>query len=207
MGKLVLILGAAVVGAVLLAKAGVISTQFVTSSTGADGKTNVRCYGDCAGVDAAVGSDLMQDVASLQVAGESESLHRAGQRFSTLLARAHRMRHVSGATLLWRQGRLPTSNLETEETLLARRLAAVPLRTSGGAMCRRAAARLVSRYAWALGRFGDELGAGHPTWAAVRRFDAAKRESDRTFAQEVLPCLDSASGAERDELARAMGAS
>jgi hypothetical protein len=207
MGKIVLILGALVVGALLLAKAGFISTQFVTSSTGADGKTSMRCYGDCAGVHTTGGSDLMQDVASLGAAGQSVSLHRAGQSFSALLARAHRMPHTPGATLLWRLGRLPTSNLAAEETLLAGRLAAVPLRTSGGAVCRRAAVRLVSRYAWALGRFRDELGGRRPTWAAVRRFDDAKRQSDRTYAREVLPCLESASGAERKALARAMGAS
>ena len=202
MGKLLIVVCVVAVGAVLFVKAGFVSAQFVTSSERADGTVSVNCHGDCADVYAAAGSPLMQDVTQLVRANHSASLTRAGANFGVLMAHARRLRHTSGAALLRRRAPV-VGALAAEESLLADRLRAVPVRTTGGEACRRAAVRLILRYVWVLGRFQRDVAQG--SWAAVRRFDANKDASDRSYAGDVRPCLAEASNGERDQVAQAMG--
>jgi hypothetical protein len=191
MKTVVTILCAGALTAVLLAKAGVIQARFITASTNADGTARIDCFGDCTGVE----SPLLQDVARLVVAAQSPSLDRAGAAFMQLAARARRLPPARSAALVRRRAGV-VATLAAEETLLRGRVGAVPLRTDDGNVCRRAFLRLVARYKWALDRFQRNH--------SIRRFDVAKRQSDRSYARDVRPCLAAAPREERDAIARAM---
>jgi hypothetical protein len=180
-----------------------------TETQDANGVTHVNCYSGCDTVDEIAPSGrsaVLDDAVALSQASRSAPWARAARRMSTLLLRAEAMPRRPGAALVWQRAPALAQALQRAESQLAADVKVVAVATAGGETCRRAAVRVISRYAWATDRFQAALARRHPDWRAVRDFNAAMAASETAYAADLRPCIGAAPAEEQELVARAMGA-
>jgi hypothetical protein len=149
-------------------------------------------------------SGAVADVHAVVEASASTGADEAAGNATALLQHATDIGPTRGAELLRR--RLPklVAEIDAAMPLVRSRVAAVPVRTTTGVLCREAIVSLVAKQGSAIRSLGAEVATTQQTWRAVDRFAARAVKMSRWYAGQIVRCTQSAAPEDRAALRQAM---
>jgi hypothetical protein len=152
----------------------------------------------------ATASPVVKDLLALQDATATTNAIATRHRVFTLLRHAAAIESHAGARVLRRS--LPSAaRLAADDFARAREaIAAAPIKTKPGSMCRQAGLRLAARSETLYRNLADDAAGMRETWQSVRHFVAGAKATMRSYSSDVQRCVAAAPSADRARVERIM---